>query len=171
MARELNYDRMMEDALRGVVRTALAVVAKDGLPGAHHFYLTFRTGHAGVQMADHLRRSYTPEMTIVLQHQFWGLKVGEESFSITVSFNGAQERLTIPFAALTAFVDPAVKFGIQFQGAVAPVAGEVPSGEGIDIAPATGPAAASSESRPDEAATAADAAGQVVTLDQFRKKK
>src|SRR5581483_2656542 len=106
---------MTEEALRGVVRQALAVASERGLPGQHHFYLTFRTAHPGVRLADHLRQRHPDEMTIVLQHQFWGLEIGRDEFSVTLSFNGQHERLTIPFAAISAFVDPSVQFGLQFS--------------------------------------------------------
>lgn len=116
MARDsLQYDRMVENALRGVVRQALSSVAERGLPGNHHFYLTFRTCHPGVEIADRLRAQYPQEMTIVLQHQFWGLEVGDDAFTVNLSFSNVPERLKIPYAALVSFVDPSVKFGLQFQ--------------------------------------------------------
>jgi hypothetical protein len=115
----LNYDRLMEDALRGVVRQALAVAGERGLPGQHHFYITFRTDLAGVDIPDSLRRRYPKEMTIVLQHQFWGLEIVAERFEVTLSFDSKHERLVIPFAAVTAFVDPSVQFGLQFPSASA----------------------------------------------------
>src|SRR5262245_10625781 len=104
----LPYDRMTEAALRNVAREALAIVAKRGLPGDHHFYISFRTDHPLTVMPERLRQRYPEEMTIVLQHQFFGLDVGHESFSVTLSFDNKQERLTIPFTALAAFVDPSV---------------------------------------------------------------
>jgi hypothetical protein len=166
MASELHYDRMMEDALRGVVRTALQEVAREGLPGEHHFYLTFRTGHPGVDMPEHLKRTYPEEMTIVLQHQYWGLQVEDAAFGVTLSFNRQLERLKVPFAALTAFVDPAVKFGIQFQGTEAPAAGEAqtPPAAAAKVEPMAEPA-------PRAAARDPGAPAEVVTLDQFRKNK
>jgi uncharacterized protein len=116
MAQErLRYDRMIDEALRGVVRSALIDVAKRSLPGNHHFYITFRTDHADVQIADWLHQQYPEAMTIVLQYQFWGLEVEENSFAVTLSFNNQQERLFVPFAAITAFHDPAVNFGLEFQ--------------------------------------------------------
>lgn len=113
----LRYDLMVENALRGVVRQALALTAERGLPGNHHFYITFRTDHPGVTLADHLRQRYPREMTIVLQLQFWGLKVEDEAFEVTLSFSDKPERLHIPFAAITAFADPSVRFGLQFEAA------------------------------------------------------
>jgi uncharacterized protein len=111
----LRYDRMVEQALRGVVRKALSEAGQRGLPGDHHFYITFHTDRPGVGIADWLHQQYPQEMTIILQHQFWDLVVEEDRFAITLSFGGRHERLTIPFSALTAFADPSVKFGLQFE--------------------------------------------------------
>ncbi|HEY2891822.1 MAG TPA: ClpXP protease specificity-enhancing factor SspB [Dongiaceae bacterium] len=111
----LRYDRMVEQALRGVVRKALSEAGQRGLPGEHHFYITFHTDRPGVGIADWLHQQYPQEMTIILQHQFWDLVVDEDRFAITLSFGGRHERLTIPFSALTAFADPSVKFGLQFE--------------------------------------------------------
>lgn len=108
-----DYAALLHTALRGMVRDVLARVARDGLPGEHHFYLTFRTDAPGVAMPEPLRRKHPEEMTIVLQHQFSGLDVGEEAFSVTLRFGGVPARLTIPFEALTAFVDPSVSFGVR----------------------------------------------------------
>jgi len=127
----LRYDRMVEDALRGVVRRALTEIASSGLPGDHHFYLTFRTVEPGVHIAPALRGQYPKEMTIVLQHQFWGLEVNEEHFAVTLSFGGKHERLVVPYRAIVSFADPSVKFGLQFESAVPPGEGEV---EGVDSA-------------------------------------
>ena len=155
----LNYEAMMDHALRGVVRAAMVEAATKGLPGRHHFYVTFRTTHPGVSLADHLRQTYPEEMTIVLEHQFWGLKVEDDCFMVTLSFKGVHERLVIPFSAITAFIDPSVKFGLQLQVPPAkpePKAVALPAAE---PAPAAAPAAE------------APAAARVVTLDQFRKKQ
>jgi hypothetical protein len=116
MARDsLHYDKMVENALRGVVRQALASVIEQGLPGSHHFYLTFRTTHPGVDIAERLHAQYPQDMTIVLQHQFWGLEVNDEYFVVNLSFSNIPERLKVPYSALVSFVDPSVKFGLQFQ--------------------------------------------------------
>lgn len=116
MARDtLQYDKMVEHALRGVVRQALASVIAEGLPGNHHFYLTFRTTHPGVEIAPRLHDKYPQEMTIVLQHQFWGLEVTDDFFIVNLTFSNIPERLKVPYAALVSFVDPSVKFGLQFQ--------------------------------------------------------
>jgi uncharacterized protein len=150
----LRYDKMVESALRGVVREALARTASSGLPGAHHFYITFRTRFPGLAIPDHLSQQYPDEMTVVLEHQFWDLEVSEQYFAVTLSFQNKSERLTIPFDAITAFADPAVKFGLQFQ--------PVPC-ENVDLsAPVPAPAA--------KAAEKVDKAADVVALDAFRKK-
>ncbi len=153
----LQYDVMVEDALRGVVRQALQHVAERGLPGDHHFYITFRSEHPGVQLADHLRERYPREMTIVLQYQFWDLVVGDESFSVTLSFNNRAEKLVIPFEAVVAFADPSVRFGLQFD------AGEDDSDDGDERAPQQ---ADGQQNHSDSAGAPGD---NVVTLDKFRK--
>ncbi len=154
----LRYDKMVEQALRGVVREALAYTAANGLPGAHHFYITFRTGDPGAELPDHLRAQYPGEMTVVLEHQFWDLDVREELFSVTLTFNNKPERLVVPFGSITAFADPSVKFGLQFQP---PAEEAMPAGT-----PRPAPTAAAS------AATvkAQGKPGEVVTLDSFRKR-
>ena len=111
----LQYDVMVEEALRSVVRKALSSAAQNGLPGDHHFYVTFRTEFPGVTLPAHLKERYPNEMTIVLQFQFWGLEVTEDYFTVTLSFNDKLERLVIPLAAITAFADPSVRFGLQFD--------------------------------------------------------
>ena len=110
-----HYDALVDDALRSVVRRVLAQVAEKGLPGSHHFYISFRSGDPGVVLPDYLRAKYPEEMTIVLQHQYWDLILGPSHFEVTVSFNKQQERIRVPFAALSAFVDPSVRFGLQFD--------------------------------------------------------
>ena len=109
------YDQYVDEALRGVARRVLRDIARDGLTGNHHFYISFRTGAPGVSIPEYLRSRYPEEITVVLQHQFWGLEIDDKQFSVTVSFNKQNERLTVPFAALTAFVDPSVRFGLQFE--------------------------------------------------------
>ncbi len=111
----LQYDKMVEAALKGVVRSALQVVEKHGLMGAHHFYITFRTDFAGVQIPPYLKEKYPEEMTIVLQYQFSNLDIKTDFFSVNLSFNNVEEYLKIPFAAITGFADPSVKFGLQFH--------------------------------------------------------
>jgi len=158
----LRYDRMVEQALRGVVREALAVAASKGLPGAHHFYITFRTQLPGVAVPDYLAERYPDEMTIVLEHQFWDLEITEEGFSVTLSFQNKPEHLNVPFAAITAFADPSVKFGLQFQTATGE---EAPASAPAPIIP-TVPDAPAAKSKP----AAETKSGEVVTLDSFRKK-
>jgi uncharacterized protein len=118
----IDYPRRVQTALLEVVREVLAEVARDGLPGEHHFFLTFRTQAPGVELPAFLLAQHGEQMTIVIQNQFWGLEVGEESFCVTLRFSGQPTRLSIPFAALTAFVDPHASFGLSFtpEGAEEP---------------------------------------------------
>ena len=116
MAKDLiGYEALADRALRSVVKEALKRTEKQGLLGSHHFYLTFRTKAPGVEIPDFLIERYPEEMTIVLQNQFWGLAVDEESFAVQLKFGGRLERLTVPFAALVAFADPSVPFGLRFE--------------------------------------------------------
>jgi uncharacterized protein len=164
MAREtLRYDKMVQEALLGVVRRSLGEVAEHGVPGSHHFYITFRTGHPGVGIPDYLVSRYPGEMTIILQHQFYGLDVDETAFSVSLYFKKVLERLTVPFAAITSFVDPSVNFGLQFtvDGVKAETAGSLPA----PASPATEAAA-----KPGAAETPPAEAPKVVSLDLFRKK-
>jgi hypothetical protein len=155
-AEGLRYDRMIDAAFRGVVRRALTEAAADGLPGDHHFYLTFRTDHPGVEIAPGLRAQYPQEMTVVLQYQFYGLEVDEERFAVTLSFGGVRERLSVPFAAITTFADPSVNFALQFQ----PIEAADEDAEAVPL-PGDEPA-----DRDDDEPKR----GQVVALDAFRKK-
>ncbi|MBM3572965.1 MAG: hypothetical protein FJX52_11525 [Alphaproteobacteria bacterium] len=174
MANEiLKYDRMVENALRGVVREALTQVTRAGLPGAHHFYITFRTGHPGVTIPEYLRLKFPQEMTIVLQYQFWGLEVSGEQFLVTLSFSDVHERLIVPFDAVTGFADPSVKFGLQFQ-ANEPAAAARQAAPSLPAPKENKP---QSEANPPEgkeqpAASGEDSPGgaKVVTLNSFRKK-
>jgi len=115
MRDQFNYPKMVDAALRGVVRTALEKVRDEGLRGNHHLYVSFVTHFPGVTVADYLREKYPKEMTIVLQHQFWDLEVSDDTLDLTLSFNKVPERLIIPFEAMTGFADPSVQFGLQFQ--------------------------------------------------------
>jgi len=164
----LRYDRMVEDALRGVVRRALTDVSTSGLPGDHHFYLTFRTGEPDVQIAPALKSQYPKEMTIVLQHQFWGLEVNEDQFAVTLSFGGKHERLVVPYRSIVSFADPSVKFGLQFESSVH---GE---GEGLEDS-ATGRTMTPKDLNDlprliEDKAAGAKVGAQIVALDAFRKK-
>jgi uncharacterized protein len=116
----IDYQRFVQDALRDVVRRVLGHVAVSGLPDPHCLYIGFRTTAPGVEIPPFLRDQYPEEMTIVLQHQFWGLEVGEEDFSVSLTFNAVRHRLTVPFDALTTFVDPPAEFGLRFDGSPAP---------------------------------------------------
>jgi hypothetical protein len=111
----IDYPRIIQEALRDVVRRVLAQVAENGLPGEHHFLIAFQTKHPRVRVPQFLRDTYPDEIKIMLQHQFWDLEVDEELFSITLSFNAARQRLTVPFAAVTAFVDPSVELVLRFE--------------------------------------------------------
>jgi hypothetical protein len=178
-----HYDALVDDALRSVVRRVLTQVAEKGLPGSHHFYISFRSTDPGVELPEYLRAKYPEEMTIVLQHQYWDLVIGEESFEVTVSFNKQQEHIKVPFAALSAFVDPSVRFGLQFDRKDK-AAGDKPAA----AAPATPTTLPAPDKRPTQAAPAGaddkpeataaadgeakpeDAASKIVKLDSFRKK-
>lgn len=163
----LPYDLWIEEALRDVVRRALGYAAEHGLPGAHHFYVTFRTDAPGVDLSPRLRAQYPEAMTIVLQHQFWDLVIDAGSFAVTLKFRGKPERLHIPFSAVTGFADPVVNFGLQLK--VAPPAGD--ERKGAESGPAPGPAETEAPGETDGGATAESrGSGEVVALDTFRKK-
>lgn len=116
----LRYDLMVQDALKGVVRKILAEASRDGLPGEHHFYITFRTTAPGVRLSQRLREKHPDEMTVVLQHQFWDLNVSDHAFEVGLSFSGVPERLLVPFDSITTFFDPSVQFGLKFETQEAP---------------------------------------------------
>jgi hypothetical protein len=164
----LDYERLVDGALKGVVRDALALASRRGLPGAHHFYVTFKTTHPGVEISDALHGRYPDEMTIVLQHQYWGLEVGEDLFEVTLSFSGVSERLVVPYAALTSFVDPSVKFGLQFRAGSSPAASTTAlSAKTVESTKSAEPKILATASTP---ATPAEPAEKIVSLDSFRKK-
>jgi hypothetical protein len=162
----LPYDEWTEEALRHVVVRALEYAAREGLPGGHHFYVSFRTDHPGVELPPRLRAQYPQEMTIVLQHQFWDLRVDETAgaFSIGLSFGSVPTTLIIPFAAITAFVDPEVRFGLRFR--VAAELAAAPPETGALVAQ---PAESQPEAQPETAAPEPEAP-QVVSLDAFRRR-
>ena len=143
---EIDYPARIQDALRVLVRDLLAEVAEEGLPGEHHFYLTFHTGADGVGLTPRLAARFPEEMTVVLQHQFEDLAVDERSFGVTLRFDGRRERLVVPFAALTAFADPTAEFALRWAAAEPEGASGEEEGRRED-----GPGA------------------QVVSLDAFRK--
>lgn len=150
----LNYPALIDNAMRTMVRDVMRRVQSEGLPGEHHFYISYDTQHPGVRMSDSLRAKYPKDITIVMQHQFWDFRVEDAQFHVTLSFGGAPEKLTVPFAALTAFADPSIKFGLQFQTAQSehitlPEELELPEGENED---------------------ADEGAAEIISLDAFRKK-
>lgn len=160
----LRYDKMVENALRGVVRDAVQEVVDNGLPGDHHFYITFLTEHKGVKIPDYLHERYPGEMTIVLQYQFSDLYVDDEIFEVTLSFNNKPEKLVIPLNAISIFADPSVNFALQFQ----------PLGDMEDDFDPTppdgdGPGEDPSSKKKDKKG-GDDSTGEVVSLDKFRKK-
>ncbi|HEY2529785.1 MAG TPA: ClpXP protease specificity-enhancing factor SspB [Xanthobacteraceae bacterium] len=134
----IRYDILAQTALRGVVRTVLADTAKNGLPGDHHFKITFKTVAPGVRLSERMRGQYPEEMTIVLQHQFWDLAVADDAFEVGLSFGGIPERVAVPFAAVTAFYDPAAQFGFQFESLDAEAAAKSRAPAEIP-APSSGP--------------------------------
>ena len=165
----IRYDLLVQDALKGVVRKVLSDAAKEGLPGEHHFYVSFRTDFPGVRLSPRLREKYPEDMTIVLQHQFWDLEVDEDGFSVTLSFSDQLHRLHVPFSALKVFADPGVEFGLQFtlesDAEVTPLR-SVPQGaaasEGDSKALLGGPAV----ERPEPP----ECGAEIVPLDRFRRK-
>jgi len=112
---KLDYEQLVQESLRSVVRSALMEVAENGLPGDHHFFITFQTDYPGVDLPGYLLAQYPEEITIVLQYQFWDLEILQECFLVTLSFNDVYERLTIPFHSIITFADPSVKFGLEFK--------------------------------------------------------
>ena len=156
------YDSIVQEALRAVVGRVLGEIEHGGgeLPGAHHFYITFKTHAPGVSIPANLRERFPDEMTIVLQNKFWNLNVREDGFAVGLSFNQVPAELDIPYAAITQFVDPAVDFGLQFQATVADMA----------PAPTDYPDNDGSEQAGDEAVQKADDGSNVVTVDFGRKK-
>jgi len=156
-----NYNLLVHDALTGVVRDVMTDAAKNGLPGQHHFYVTFATAHPGVEMPDYLRVQYPDEMPLIIQHQFWGLDVHDHSFEVTLSFKGVHERLHVPFDAIATFADPSVNFVLRLGLAEPGEEDLAENGEG-------GHAASPEPSMPgtiDED----DEDGNVVSIDSFRK--
>jgi uncharacterized protein len=111
----IRYDLLVQDALRSVVKNVLADAAKNGMPGEHHFYISFKTTAPGVRISNRLREQYPDEMTIVLQHQYWDLGITEHTFEVGLSFGGVPERLLVPFDAVVGFFDPSVQFGLKFE--------------------------------------------------------
>jgi hypothetical protein len=186
MPDHIRYDLLTQQALRGVVRNVLVDAAKKGLPGEHHFYISFDTRAEGVRLSERLRAQYPEQMTVILQHQFWDLTVTDTGFEVGLSFGGIAEKLGVPFDAIKGFFDPSVQFGLQFEEA-----GEVPGEQAEEPQTAKQPAkptpVAPPSAAPAPAAPAAAAAekpkekpetkekpevsgAEVVSLDRFRKK-
>jgi hypothetical protein len=167
----IGYQALTDAALRGVVRDALRRIEKQGLIGSHHFYLTFKTHFPGVEIPNFLREQYPDEMTVILQHQFWGLKVKDDQFEVALTFRKLPATLVIPFAALTKFFDPGVQFGLEFKG----MESEAKAGGPTQVVPPQ-PAAEQNQAKADEPAATDEAAekpatpAEVVSLDSFRKK-
>ncbi len=149
----LNYPSLIDAAMRSMVRDVMRRVQAEGLPGEHHFYISYDTQFPGVRMSEHLHGKYPKDITIVLQHQFWDFRVEDAQFHVTLSFGGAPEKLTVPFAALTAFADPSIKFGLQFQAA--------------QTEQSALPDTADLQVEEDEDG---EAAAEIISLDAFRKK-
>jgi uncharacterized protein len=186
----IRYDLLTQDALRSVLRRVLQDAARSGLPGDHHFYISFNTGAPGVRLSKRLRGQYPEEMTIVLQHQFRDLIVNEQGFEVGLSFSGVSEHLVIPFDAIKRFFDPSVQFGLQFEtmGSEEAVAKEGAAAGDADKAPAKpvpvtkpaapapadasqAPAAKATERAPEgDTPPKSDGGAEVVRLDRFRKK-
>ena len=195
----IRYDLLAQQALRGVVRTVLADVAKKGLPGEHHFKITFNTTAPGVRLSDRLRAQYPETMTIILQHQFWDLTVADRGFEVGLSFGGITERLMVSFDAIIAFYDPAVQFGFQFEAmdAAADEKGDaedaekrpekgapksaakgvakggektLPAGKRAGAAPPADKPPADEPPAPPPGTDGSSGGGEVVRLDRFRKK-
>jgi hypothetical protein len=168
----IRYDVLARDALRGVLRRVLTDAAAHGLPGEHHFFITFLSRAEGVKLSPRLLAQYPEEMTIILQHQFWDLEVSEDRFEVGLSFGGIPERLIVPFSAIKSFFDPSVQFGLQFEPIDGAIAGDAPATNlpaalAVPATAAAIPAAASEEA--EEPAKPSEGA-EVVRLDRFRKK-
>lgn len=189
MPDHIRYDLLTQQALRGVVRNVLADTARKGLIGDHHFYITFDTQAPGVRLSERMRAQYPEHMTIILQHQFWDLKVSEDAFEVGLSFGGVAEKLSVPLEAIKGFFDPSVQFGLQFEEMTESEGDEQPapppakpvSKKKLPPAPvaavpvAAAPAAAKPEAKPEkpeqpERPDKPTGSGEVVRLDRFRKK-
>jgi uncharacterized protein len=168
----IRYDILTQEALRRVIRKVLEEVQRTGLPGEHHFFITFDTRFPGVRLSARMKARYPDEITIVIQHSYWNLEVNENAFEIDLSFDDIRERLRVPYAAISGFFDPSVKFGLQFD--VAAFSGsreETESSETETDSPGDTklPAMAKSASQSDK--TGEESGADVVSLDSFRKKK
>ncbi|KRQ13668.1 SspB family protein [Bradyrhizobium manausense] len=166
----IRYDVLASEAMRGVVKKVLTDAAAHGLPGEHHFFITFVSKAEGVKLSSRLLAQYPEEMTIILQHQFWDLTVLEDRFEVGLSFGGIPERLVVPFSAIKSFLDPSVKFGLQFETSDAEVAGEnLPAAPAPSAVPMPAPAIEPTETG-EEPSPPNPGGAEVVRLDRFRKK-
>ena len=156
MTREIDYGNLMHRAMRGLIKTVLEDVAENGLPGAHHFFITFDTEHVGVDIADWLRDRYPSEMTVVMQHWYENLDVRDDGFSVTLNFGDQPEPLYIPYDAIKTFVDPSVEFGLRFETGDGDEDDDPDPGKGTSL-----------DTVEDEDAPKADA--EILSLDHFRK--
>ena len=159
MSRDIDYGNLMHTAMRGLIKTVLRDVAEHGLPGAHHFFITFDTSHPDAELADWLSDRYPGEMTVVMQHWFEGLKVGEDGFFVTLNFGESPEPLYIPYDAIKTFVDPSVEFGLRFESTDEDEDGDgnnTPTPINTDHVKAADPDTAKADA-------------EVVSLDSFRK--
>jgi hypothetical protein len=164
----IRYDVLARDALRGVLRRVLADAAEHGLPGEHHFFITFLSTAEGVKLSPRLLAQYPEEMTVILQHQFWDLVVTEDRFEVGLSFGGIPERLVVPFNSIKSFFDPSVQFGLQFEPSDAPTEAAATNLPAVPAHSAQGAPAPAAENQDGPAKPAEGA--EVVRLDRFRKK-
>jgi len=175
MTDHIRYDVLARDALRGVLRRVLTDAAAHGLPGEHHFFITFLSKAEGVKLSPRLLAQYPDEMTIILQHQFWDLAVTEDRFEVGLSFGGVPERLVVPFNAIKSFFDPSVQFGLQFEPSDATTepetaAPKLPAARAPTAVSAPAPASAPAATDELEPPAAPSEGAEVVRLDRFRKK-
>lgn len=168
----IRYDVLTRDALRGVLRRVLTDAAESGLPGDHHFYITFLSTAEGVKLSPRLLSQYPQEMTVILQHQFWDLVVTEDHFEVGLSFGGIPERLVVPFSAITRFFDPSVQFGLQFETAENQAVEENQTAEEAAQSefPVADVTAGTEDDNNGDDTPRPEGGAQVVRLDRFRKK-
>lgn len=159
MSDEIDYGNMMHDAMRGLIQKVLAGVAQNGLPGEHHFFISFDTCHPDVEIADWLSDRFPADMTIVMQHWFDDLAVDDDGFAVTLNFNDQPERMYVPYDAIRTFVDPSVEFGLRFESQ------DSDKPAPVEPRPRREPRKDSVSAKTDEAARAAE----IVSLDSFRK--
>lgn len=162
MSEEIDYGNLMHDAMRGLIKTVLRDIAKNGLPGQHHFFITFDTTHPDAELADWLSDRFPEEMTVVIQHWFSNLIVNDDNFAITLNFGDSPEPLVIPYDAIKTFVDPSVEFGLRFESAEDD---DDDNDVSIDLLPVNVDPVSESEPNPETKNTDAE----IVSLDSFRK--